>query len=279
MQPETWAHGLDVNTPSSARMYDYYLGGSHNFAADRAAAEQVIAAMPAAPGIARANRAFLRRSVRYMLAHGIRQFLDLGSGIPTVGNVHEIAQRVAPETRVAYVDIDPVAVTLATRLLDGDGRAVALLADLRQPQQLLHRPELRTVLDLSRPVGLLLVSVLHFISDVDDPHGAVAMLRDAVAPGSHLALSHGLDSGFVAGEAAAVQGVYRTTTTPGGLRTMEQITAFFEGFTMVDPGIVWLDEWRPDPPAGNGDRPVATGNADRPVATGIVAGVGRLDPL
>jgi S-adenosyl methyltransferase len=264
MGTDEWAHGMDIEAPSSARMYDYYLGGSHNFTADREAAAKVIAAMPSAPRIARANRAFLHRSVRYMLAHGIRQFLDLGSGIPTVGNVHEVAHRVAPESRVVYVDIDPVAITLAGRLLDGDERAVAIRADLRRPQEVLQRPELLGVLDLTRPVGVLLVSVLHFVSDADDPHGVVASLRDSVVPGSYLALSHGLDTGFASEQAAAVQGVYRSTPTPGGLRTSEQIAAFFDGFELVEPGIVWLDQWRPDQETAGG----------QPAETGIVAGVG-----
>jgi hypothetical protein len=266
MDLDTWARDVDIDVPSSARMYDYYLGGSHNFAADRQAADKVIAAMPQVPTIARANRAFLHRAVRYLLQQGVRQFLDIGSGIPTVGNVHEVTQRVAPDSRVVYADVDPVAVTLAQRLLEGNDHATAILADLRDPGVLLARPELRDVLDLSRPVGVLLVSVLHFVQDVDDPHGAVARLRDATVPGSWLVLSHGVDEGFAADQAEAVQGVYRGTKTPGGLRSRERIAAFFDGYELIDPGLVWLPEWRP---AGVG------GVDEDPRGIGIISGVGR----
>ena len=267
MDLRAWARDVDTDVPSSARMYDYYLGGSHNFTADRQAAAKVIAAMPQVPAIARANRAFLHRSVRFLLGQGIRQFLDIGSGIPTVGNVHELAHRIAPEARVVYADIDPVAVTLAQRLLDGTNRAAAILADLREPARLLAQPELLEVLDLSEPVAILLVSVLHFVPDADEPHRAVAWLRDACAPGSCLVVSQGIDEGFAADQAEAVQGVYRATTTPGGLRSRQQVTAFFDGYDLVEPGLVWLSQWRPD----RSDE--AEGHPER---LGIVAGVGVL---
>jgi hypothetical protein len=183
-----------------------------------------------------------------------------------VGNVHEVAQRVAPQSRVVYVDLDPVAVTLAQRLLEGNERAAAVLADLRRPGALLTQPELLEVLDLSQPVAVLLVSVLHFVTDADDPYGAVARLRDATVGGSYLVVSHGVEEGFAADQAEAVQGVYRTTTTPGGLRSRQQVAEFFSGYELVDPGLVWLSQWRSD-----------TGEVDeRPERIGIVAGVGRL---
>jgi SAM-dependent methyltransferase len=264
--PET----VDLERPSAARIYDYLLGGAHNFAVDRSAAEKIIEGMPTAPDVARANRAFLRRAVDWMVAQGVRQFLDIGSGIPTVGNVHEIAQRVDPDARVVYVDIDPVAVAHGRRILAGNDGAVAILEDLRDPGRILAHPELRAVLDLSRPVGLLLVSLLHFVPDADDPSGAVARLRDALAPGSFLALSHGAVEGFDPAEVAVAAQVYRTTSGPtGGLRTRAQILGFFGDFELVDPGLVWLSEWHPDR-AANVD-----GDHEHPSRSAFLAGVAR----
>jgi SAM-dependent methyltransferase len=270
MDGENWARGVDPYQPTAARMYDYYLGGSHNFAADREAALGVLAAMPAVRQIAIANRAFLTRAVRYLVGEGVRQFLDLGSGIPTVGNVHEVAQHAAPDARVAYVDIDPVAVMHGRRILAENAQAASILGDLRSPQELLALLTDRTlgpVIDLDRPIGLLIVSVLHFVPG-DEAYDAVAQLRDALAPGSYLVVAHGAAEGFDQAEAQAVQGVYRSTTTPGGLRTREQIAAFFDGLKLIDPGLVWAPEWRPAPEDPDDF-------AADPQRSGILAAVGR----
>lgn len=204
-------------------------------------------AMPSAPAVARANRAFLGRAVHFLADQGIRQFLDIGSGIPTAGNVHEIAQQIAPQARVLYVDVDPIAVAHSQQILADNDRATVIKEDLRSPQHILAHPELRTLLDLDQPVGLLLVSVLHFVADADDPYGAVTQLREALAPGSFVALSHGAVEGFGKAALATAEQVYRTTSGPtGGLRTRDQIQEFFGDFDMVDPGLVWLSQWRPE---------------------------------
>jgi S-adenosyl methyltransferase len=263
--PSRWARNIDPSVPSAARMYDFYLGGMHNFIADRDAAAQVIDAIPEVPLIARANRAFLGRAVRFLVASGIRQFLDIGSGIPTAGNVHEIAQGADPAVRVVYVDLDPVAVSHARQLLHDNDRATALLGDLRRPSDLLRA--LRATpggLDLRHPVGLLLVSMLHFVPG-DDAYAAVGALRDALAPGSYLAITHGGTEAFDQEAANRVQGVYRNTPTPGGLRSRAEVTRFFDGLELVPPGLVWVTEWRPD------DRAPAVD----PGRIGMFAAVGR----
>jgi len=247
--------------PSSARIYDALLGGNHNFAADRAAAKKLLEAIPYAAELARANRAFLNRAVNFMLDAGVRQFLDLGSGIPTVGNVHEIAQARVPDAKVVYVDIDPVAVAHSTEILQDNPHASAVLADLRFPEAILEDPALRTQLDLTRPVGLLLVSVLHFIGD-EEAFPAVDRIRDALPPGSYVALSHGVVDTPADEAAEDIASIYRRTdvTTAAG-RTREQIMRFFGGATLVPPGLVWVHQW-PDgaPEAEN---------------TAVVAGVAR----
>src|SRR5438132_13046061 len=165
-----WApQDIDINLPSAARMYDYYLGGGHNFAADREVAERALAIMPEGRQLAQINRAFLRRAVRFCVAAGLRQFLDLGSGIPTLGNVHEVAQAASPLSKVVYVDIDPVAVAHSRALLESNDLATAVLEDLRKPESVLTNPAVRGLLDLKRPVALLMLSVLHFVQDEDDP--------------------------------------------------------------------------------------------------------------
>jgi hypothetical protein len=273
MDPERWARDIDQSVPSAARMYDYFLGGMHNFAADRAAAHQVMDAMPDAPLIARANRAFLGRAVRYLVDQGVRQFLDVGSGVPTVGNVHEIAQQLDPDARVVYVDVDPVAGAHAQQILAGNDRAAAVVADLRRPAELLDlldKPERRAVLDLSRPVGLLMVSMLHFVAG-EEAYPAVASLRDALAAGSYLVVSHPISEAIEETAAAKVEAVYRATTTPGGLRTRAGVERFFDGFDLVPPGLVWLPQW-PGDPAALQREPELVANPGR---IGMIAGVGQ----
>jgi SAM-dependent methyltransferase len=235
--------------PSTARMYDYYLGGKDNYPADRAAAEEVIASMPSG-GNARIaaveNRKFLGRAVRYLAREaGIRQFLDIGSGLPTVNNVHEVAQSVAPDARVVYVDHDPVVLAHARDLLHGVPGTTILRHDVRDPEEILSDPEATALLDLSQPVGVLLISVLHFVTDAENPRGIIATLMDAVRPGSYLAIAHGAaDSSPEIADAAEV---YEEATSKLSVRSQAQVQAMFKGFDLVDPGVVWLPEWHPEP--------------------------------
>ncbi|GAA4839801.1 SAM-dependent methyltransferase [Saccharopolyspora rosea] len=241
--------GVDRTRPNPARMYDYYLGGAHNFAVDRAAADEVLAVLPETRTFARHNRAFLQRAVRYLVTEaGITQFLDLGSGIPTVGNVHEIAQRLDPRCRVVYVDHEPVAVAQSQRMLADNDRAAIVRADLRDAGTVLAHPETTRLLDFSRPVGVLMISVFPFIPDSDDPAGIVAAYRDACVPGSHLALSHSLTPEYWPGEVEQAIDLYRNSTHPLHLRDPDQVAALFAGYRLVDPGLVFTSAWRPDVP-------------------------------
>lgn len=237
---------IDIDRPSASRIYDHWLGGSHNFAVDREVAQQTLLAWPDAARYARANRAFLRRAVRFLAGAGIRQFLDIGSGIPTVSNVHEVAQAAAPDARVVYVDIDPVAVAHSEAILDGDDRTGVLRADVRQPKDLLDRIREQGLLDLDQPVALLLVALLHFVPDDDDPWSAIATLGDAVCSGSYLALTQGAHGDGPESD-ARVRELYRRTPTPLTPRGRAETERFFTGFTLVEPGLVNLSDWRPDP--------------------------------
>jgi SAM-dependent methyltransferase len=267
MQRPDWAPDtIDIERPSVARMYDYYLGGSHNFAADRAAAQAMVAAVPEAPLMAQANRAFLRRAVHHLADAGVRQFLDIGSGIPTVGNVHEIAQRLDPQSRVVYVDVDPVAVAHSREILAGNERATVVQEDLRHPEAILAHPDVRKLLDLSQPVAVMVVAVLHFVSDDDRPAELLRTLRDALAPGSYLVLSQASDDGRSEDERAVAERVYRRTDNPLWVRSRAELTALFDGFELLDPGVVWVPQWRPDTPE-------SAENAEQAVFMG---GVGRL---
>ncbi|MFV2019480.1 SAM-dependent methyltransferase [Micromonospora sp. LOL_023] len=267
MNRPRWApENIDVERPSVARMYDYYLGGSHNFAVDRAAAQAMIAAVPEAPLMAQANRAFLRRAVQFLVDSGVRQFLDIGSGIPTVGNVHEIAQRLAPESRVAYVDLDPVAVAHSREILAGNDRTTILHEDLRNPERILHDPRVRALLDFDQPIAVMAVAVLHFVPDSDDPAGILATLREAVAPGSYLVLSQASDDGRSDEERHEADEIYQRTDSPLSVRSRAALTSLFAGFQLVDPGVVWVPQWRPETPE-------AADDAERAVFMG---GVGRL---
>ena len=235
-------------------MYDFYLGGFHNFQADREMGRQAIAMWPELPEIMQANRGFLRRAVRFLAAAGVRQFVDLGSGIPTVGNVHEIALRAAPDARVVYVDNDPVAVEHSLAILDGNERTAVVHADLRDPESVLADPALTGLLDLDRPVAVLMVAVLHFVPDEADPAAVVGRFRDATAPGSYLAISHAT-AGEQPDRAAEHRGLYRRTATPMTMRTRTQITALFDGYELVEPGLVYLPQWRPEPDGSEVERP------------------------
>jgi hypothetical protein len=240
---------VDTQRANVARVYDYWLGGTHNFMADQDVARAIAAISPTAPAIGRANRAFLGRAVRLLAAAGIRQFLDIGSGIPTQGNVHEVAQQASPGARVVYADIDPVAVAHSKAILAGNADASVIQADLRDPAAILRHAETRRLIDFSRPAGLLLVAILHFIADDQDPWRIVATLRDALAPGSYLVLCHGTDEGSPQ-VARAVQQVYnRSVDAALRVRPRAEILRFFEGFELVEPGLVFIPQWRPDSPA------------------------------
>jgi len=263
-----WAAGdVDVEAPSAARVYDYFLGGAHNFAVDRALAEEIARMAPNVGDTMRAGREFLRRAVRFLVHAGIRQFLDLGSGIPTVGNVHEIAQRLTEQARVVYVDIDPVAVAHSRAILDGNDRVAVLHQDVRQPGKILTDPALLATLDLTQPIGILLAGIMHFVRDEDDPPGIVAQFRDAAAPGSYAVISH-VTYEDQPREVVEAQKLSARTSTEIVLRSKAQILAQFRGFTLVEPGLVHLPRWRPDAP-GDVD--------DHPERFGAFGGVGRKD--
>ncbi|MBO0821486.1 MAG: SAM-dependent methyltransferase [Nocardiopsaceae bacterium] len=241
--------GIDTNKASIARVYDWWLGGEHNFRVDQDAARALIAVEPNSRAIAREYRAFLIRAVRYLAGQaGIRQFLDIGSGIPTECNVHQVAQKTAPGARVVYVDNDDVAVAHSKLLLSDNPDATVIQADLGDPQAILGHPETRRLLDFGRPVGLLLAAVLHFIPDGDDPGAILATLRAALAPGSYLALSHA-SRDSLPGSADIYQAAYsRRVAARSAIRARAEIARFFDGFELLDPGLVWLPEWRPDSP-------------------------------
>jgi hypothetical protein len=260
---------IDYTMPSVARVYDYYLGGSHNFESDRAFGEQALRAMPQLPTVLRDNRAFLRRVVRHLSAIGIDQFLDLGSGIPTVGNVHQVAQQSNPRARIVYVDHDPVAVAHSHALLSANAGATVISADIRNPQQVLMDATATGLLDLRRPVAVLLIAVLHFVPDSDDPAGIVAGYANGVAAGSHVAISHARADGQAAlRDAAAVYDQDRSPT-PMRLRSGKEVEALFGDLTMVPPGVVLLPRWNPEP-----DEESAAGvSEDYPG----LAGLGRRD--
>jgi hypothetical protein len=231
-----------------ARVYDYWLGGKDHYAADRALGDALIAAVPSTKTGARANRAFLGRAVRYLVREaGIRQFLDIGTGIPTAGNVHEVAQAAAPESRVFYVDNDPVVLAHARALMTSHpaGATAFIQADLREPGKILADPALRATLDLGRPVALMLVAVLHFLSDADGARGIVAELVDALPSGSYLTISH-LTADFDPGEAAAALAAGQGSGVTYVPRSRAEVTGFFAGLDLVDPGVVPLLAWHPD---------------------------------
>lgn len=234
----------DFNRPSPARMYDYYLGGAHNFAVDREAAESAIASMPYTTTGAQVNRSWLGRAVRFLIRSGVRQFLDLGSGVPTVGNVHEIAQRHDPGARVVYVDVDPVATAHTNQLLEGNERATVVQADLRDINKVTAGAG--ELLDWTRPVAVLACAVLHFVPEYDDPAGLLAAYRTHLVPGSYVALSHIAPNGLPNEEVARFTQVYQHTTQPVVLRERSQIEPLLAGLTLVEPGLVRVPLWRPD---------------------------------
>ena len=255
--------GLDPATPNVARVYDYMLGGKENYAADRELAGRLLAAFPQSPWIARQNREFVRRAVGCCARHGARQFLDVGSGLPTMDNVHEVAQRAAPDAAVVYVDNDEVALAHATALLATSPRVAAVWGDVRDPAKILARARASGLVDPSRPLVILLTALLHFITDDEDPWAIVGVFRDAMPSGSYLVLSHATHD-VQPEDSARARSMYRGASSPLITRSRAQVAAFFDGLAMVDPGLVFTTEWR------------AAGPVDgAPGLAGLYAGVAR----
>jgi SAM-dependent methyltransferase len=261
-----WAPAdVDTERPSAARVYDYLLGGAHNFAADRAVGDLITARLPHARDIARSNRAFLRRAVVFTAAQGVTRFLDLGSGIPTVGNVHEIARHADPDARVVYVDYEDIAVAHSRLLLRGDERTDVVQADLTDPDAVLSAPEVARLLDTDEPVGLLMVAVHHFVPDHKDPAGLVARYRAALPRGGYVAISH-LTADHDPEGMAEVTAAMAAGPDPMFFRPYDRVLALFDGLELVEPGVVDAPRWRAE-----------YGVADLPDPTrGVYAGVGRI---
>jgi S-adenosyl methyltransferase len=258
-RPSWIPDGVDVTVPNAARMYDYALGGFHNFAVDRETADQIEQMIPGAKLNAHTNRAFVRRAVRWLLGQEIRQFLDIGSGIPTMGNVHEIAHSVTPDARVLYVDIDPVAVAHSKKILADITYARVVQADLTHPVDILDHPEVLDFLDFSQPMAVLLNAVLHFVPDTADPEGILALIHEAVVSGSYICVTHGNPIP----EADSLRTMYRRTPTALFLRPPERVRELLAGWDIVEPGVVPVADWRPEP-----------GEPQNPTI-GMVAAVGR----
>ncbi|MEU9123313.1 SAM-dependent methyltransferase [Streptomyces sp. NPDC048506] len=267
---------IDTSRPHPARMYDYYLGGWDNYEVDRVAAERVIEVHPQVRLSARANRAFLHRAVRELARGGVRQILDIGTGIPTSPNTHEVAREIAPDTRVVYVDNDPIVATHAGARLTNTADTGFVLGDVRDPKAILHHPTVRELIDFDRPVAVLLVAVLHFVRDDEDPAALVAALAEELPAGSHLVLSHATGEPYEAYEGgrtdevarAGVEDVYKSATATLNLRSRAGIEPLFGPFALLDPGVVRVPLWRPDGPVPG---PEELNN------TIFYAGVGRKD--
>ena len=243
---DEWPPMVDTTVAHPARRYDYWLGGKDNFAADRESGDAIAAAFPTVRTAVIENRRFVRRAVAFLAGHkGIQQYLDIGTGIPTSPNVHEIAQAIAPASRVVYVDNDPIVLAHARALLTSspEGATAYIYADLRDPGKILTDPRLRDTLDFSRPVALMLAAILHFIPDGADPYGIVARLAGALPEGSYLVLSHATNDFLTPQEVAEiVAGRYG----PFYARSEAEFARFFEGFELVPPGIVSVAQWRAD---------------------------------
>jgi hypothetical protein len=267
-QDELMRPNIDTTKPHAARMYDYLLGGKDNFAVDRETAEKAVQSWHSVRTAARENRAFLGRAVRYLVREaGIRQFLDIGTGLPAANNVHEVAQQIAPECRVVYADNDPIVLAHARALLASSpaGRTAYIDADLREPEKILASGAVTQTLDLSRPVALMLVAILHFLPDEDNPERSVSTLLGALPPGSYLVASHATEEYDPEGVGGAGR-AYQARGLTGQLRTMDELAELaFRGLEMVDPGLVPLSEWRPE---GGRPRP-------QPAEVSSNGGVGR----
>ncbi|MGI5289528.1 SAM-dependent methyltransferase [Nonomuraea polychroma] len=244
--------GMDTTKPSVARVYDFMLGGKDNYEVDRQVARRALEVAPDAPEAARANREFLARVVRHLAGEaGIRQFLDLGSGLPTRGNVHEIAQSVTSRAHVVYVDHDPIVLVHGRALLAVDDTTTTVVeADLREPEAILGHPDVTRLIDFTEPVALLMFAILHHLADHEDPGGITARLMDHLAPGSYLAVSHFHNPGEalpeVSRQAYSAEKIFNESLGTGRWRTREEILAYFDGLELLEPGLVPLPEWRPE---------------------------------
>jgi hypothetical protein len=248
-RPEWAPPEVDITVPSAARVWDFFLDGAHNFAVDRQVAANAIRFKPDLPDLARAVRVFLRHSVSLMARAGIDQFIDIGAGLPTVGNVHEVAATINPQARVVYIDRDPVAVAHGRAILAGNDQVTVMDGDLRDPAGFLNAAQLSQLIDFDRPVGLLLCAVLHFVADDADPAGCVATLADRLAPGSYLAIQHATHDAQPPDTIQMLQYWNSQSPEPMTWRTHADIAAFLNGFTLVEPGLVELTRWLPNQPA------------------------------
>lgn len=244
--------GVDPTVPAPARMYDYYLGGTNNFPVDRETADKIMAIVPELSDSAWANRGFHQRAARWLAEQGIRQFIDIGSGLPTVGNTHEVVRPVIPDARVVYVDIDPMVLAYSEQLLMGNKYARVILADLREPDAVLGHPEMQAMIDFSKPAGLLMTAVLHFVPPSSDPWGLVARYVGALAPGSYLALSHLTDEKTPARAVQTAVAAYAKATEHIYFRSKTDVARFFDGLELVSPcegvrpDVVHVGEWGAD---------------------------------
>jgi hypothetical protein len=250
-----------MTVPNAARIYDFMLGGKDNFQADRDAAARLLKVLPGSAQACQANRGFLQRTVRYLTSAGIRQFIDIGSGLPTAGNVHEVALDAAPGARVAYADYDLIVLAHARALLATSPAVTVIDGDLRKPGDILAHPDLTRLIDFRQPVAVLLVAVLHFLADDEHPREVVREITAALEPGSYLALSHVTADHVTASAAATAQGVYAGASAPVTARTRAEITRFFDGLTLVEPGVTDVSAWRTEipsaPPRGQAPPPPA----------------------
>jgi hypothetical protein len=238
---------IDTSRPHPARMYNYYLGGKENYAVDQEAAQAVVRVLPEVLDIVRENRAFMQRAVRYLVGEaGIRQIIDIGTGIPAAGIVHEVAQHIDPGVRVAYVDNDPIVHVRASALLTGQGRTGLVLADLRDPRAIVDHPDVRELIDFDKPAALLLAAIVHFITDQEGPGQIIATFRDALAPGSYLALSHCTADFHDQATVDATTQVYAKAASPLVPRSHAEIAALLDGWDLIEPGLVQVPMWRPD---------------------------------
>jgi O-methyltransferase involved in polyketide biosynthesis len=241
-----WRTTFRPDIPSAARVYDYLLGGKDNYPADRAVAKSMIAQLPNVQLAVQWNRAFLRRVVRYLINQaGIRQIIDIGAGLPTVGNTHEIAREACPETRVVYVDHDPVVLAHARSMLHGVPNTTIIEQDLLEPDQILADPMLRSLIDFSEPTAVLLLSILHFVPDAADPARLIAALLDPFPAGSHVAISHATPDEVPA--VNDVERVFDEATEQARVRSRSAVAELVAGLQIIEPGLVWPPEWRPDP--------------------------------
>ncbi|WP_433358683.1 SAM-dependent methyltransferase [Streptosporangium sp. CA-115845] len=259
---ESWRVGIDPQVANVARIYDYYLGGKDHYPADIEAAEKVISVSPYVPLAAKENRYFLRRAVEYLRVTGVRQFLDLGAGLPTQGNVHEVV----PGARVVYVDHDPVVKLHADALITDQDNVKTITSDIRAPQDILNHPVVRAAFDWDQPIAVLLFSVLHFVSDDDGAYDIVAQLCDALPAGSWMAISHVTRDGFPQEKTGPIGTVYERSTAQVRFRSKKEVTRFFEGLRLVEPGMVYIPQWRPD----------GISEGLPPEKVGIFGGVGQI---